>query len=235
MAALDDFDLVPQADPNTSSNSQRIMKSSALMQMAMADPAGFNMVEVRKEALSTMGWDNPDVFLSHQNGPPPPTPADQAQQTAAQASMITAQAKMAETQHKIQGGDNAQPDPAEAQAKQTDAQAKMLTAQAKMAEAQHKVNGGESAANQPNPQEMQLKMMSEQNKASETQQKATDMQLDALNRQRDRESRERLAAVRLAEEVMKNPADGMQVVNRMLDPGMIQRLEANEPPGGKMQ
>ena len=242
LAALDDFDLVPQADPNTSSNSQRIMKSSALMQMAMADPAGFNMVEVRKEALSTMGWDNPDVFLSHQNGPPPPTPADQAQQTAAQASMITAQAKMAETQHKIQGGDNAQPDPAEAQAKQTDAQAKqtdaqakMLTAQAKMAEAQHKVNGGESAANQPNPQEMQLKMMSEQNKASETQQKATDMQLDALNRQRDRESRERLAAVRLAEEVMKNPADGMQVVNRMLDPSMIQRLEANEPPGGKMQ
>ena len=61
------------------------------------------------------------------------------------------------------------------------------------------------------------------------------MQLDALNRQRDRESRERLAAVRLAEEVMKNPADGMQVVNRMLDPNMIQRLEANEPPGGKMQ
>jgi len=234
LSALDDFDIVPQADPNTSSNSQRLLKSSALLQMAMNDPSGFNMPAVRREALSTIGWENPDQFLNLQNGPPPPTPADQAQQTVAQASMITAQAKMAETQHKIQGGDN-QSNPAEAQAKQTDAQAKMLTAQAKMTEAQHKVNGGESAANQPNPQEMQLKMMSEQNKASETQQKSVDSQIDALNRQRDRESRERLAAVKLAEEVMKNPMDGMQVVNRMLDPSMIQRLEANEPPGGKMQ
>ena len=195
LAALDDFDLVPQADPNTSSNSQRIMKSSALLQMAMNDPAGFNMPAVRKEALSTIGWDNPDQFLNQQNGPPPPTPTDQAQQTAAQASMITAQAKMLEAQHTVQGGDKTQ----------------------------------------QSPQEMQLKMLSEQNKASETQQKATDAQLDALNRQRDRESRERLAAVKLAEEVMKNPMDGMQVVRSMLDPSMIQRLEANEPAEGKIQ
>ena len=62
-----------------------------------------------------------------------------------------------------------------------------------------------------------------------------DSQLDSENRQRDRESRERLAAVKLAEEVMKNPMDGMQVVKQMLDPGMIQRLEANEPTGGKLQ
>ena len=82
---------------------------------------------------------------------------------------------------------------------------------------------------------MQLKMMAAQNQADEIKQKSADSQIDAINRQRDRESRERLAAVKLAEEVMKNPMDGMQVVNQMLDPNMIQRLEANEQPEGKLQ
>jgi len=198
LAALDDFDIVPQADPNTSSSSQRIMKVTALVQMAMQDPTGFNIPEVRKEALNAIGWETPDRFLAPPNmPPPPPSPQDQA--------------------------------------KMADSQAKMMVAQAKVAEVQHKVNGGEAAQQQSDPLEMQLKMMSEKNQADEIQQKATDAQLDAMNRQRDRESRERLAAVKLAEEVMKNPADGMQVVRQMLDPGMIQRLEANEPAEGKLQ
>jgi len=196
LAALDDFDIVPQADPNTSSSSQRIMKVAALVQMASQDPSGFNIPEVRREALNAIGWESPDKFLSSPM-PPQPNPVDQA--------------------------------------KQVDAQAKMLTAQAKMAEAQHKVSGGENQQSQANPQELQLKMMTEQNKADETKQKAADSQIDAMNRMRDRESRERLAAVKLAEEVMKNPMDGMQVVQQMLDPGMIQRLEANEQPEGKLQ
>jgi hypothetical protein len=193
--ALDDFDLVPQADPNTSSNSQRIMKTAALIQLANAAPQLYNLAEVNREALSTIGWESPDRFLSANMGPPPPNPMDQA--------------------------------------KLVDSQAKMLTAQAKMAEAQHTVQGGDKAQN--SPQEMQLKMMSEQNQADEIKQKGMDAQMDSMNRMRDRESRERLAAVKLAEEVMKNPMDGMQVVRQMLDPGMIQRLEANEPPEGKLQ
>jgi len=198
LQALEDFDIVPQADPNTSSSSQRIMKVAALIQMATQDPTGFNIPEVRREALSAIGWESPDRFLAPANaGPPMPNPADQA--------------------------------------KMADSQAKMLTAQAKMAEVQHKVSGGENQQEQGSPQELQLKMMAEQNKAEETKQKSADSQIDAVNRQRDRESRERLAAVRLAEEVMKNPADGMQVVREMLDPGMIQRLEANEQPEGKLQ
>ena len=196
LAALNDFDMVPQADPNTSSNSQRILKAAALMQMAQTDPTGFNLPAVRKEALTTIGWDNPEQFLAP-NAPPQPSPQDQAAQTAAQATMLTAQAKMMEAQHKVQGG--------------------------------------EAAQSQSSPQELQLKMMEEQTKAKEIQQKGMDSQLDAVNRQRDRESRERLAAVKLAEEVMKNPMDGMQVVKQMLDPGMIQRLEANEQPEGKLQ
>ena len=110
-----------------------------------------------------------------------------------------------------------------------DSQAKMLTAQAKMAEVQHKIQGGEAVNNAINPDEMRLELIKEKNKADEIQQRSADAQMDNLNRLRDRESRERLAAVKLAEEVMKNPMDGMQVVNSLLSPSMLQRLEANEP------
>ena len=188
LAALNDFLLVPQADPNTSSNTQRIMKVAALVQMATADPAGFNLPEVRKEALTAIGWPNADKFLAPQM-PPMPNPADQAKAMDSQAKMLTAQAKMAEVQHKVQGGENPQ----------------------------------------ANPAELQLEALKEQNKAAEIEMKAADVQLDNMNRQRDRESRERLAAVKLAEEVMKNPMDGMAVVRDLISPSMLQRLEANEP------
>ena len=188
MAALDDFLLVPQADPNTSSNTQRIMKVAALVQMASTDPSGFNLAEVRKEALTAIGWNNADRFLAP---PMPPLP---------------------------------NPD---MQAKMADSQAKMIMAQAKMMEAQHKVSGGESSS--ASAEELRLEAIKEQNRATEIQQKAADSQMDNENRMRDRESRERLAAVKLAEEVMKNPMDGMAVVRSLLDPGMLQRLEANEP------
>ena len=187
-AALNDFLLVPQADPNTSSNTQRIMKVAALVQMATADPAGFNLPEVRKEALTAIGWNNADRFLAPPM-PPMPNPADQA--------------------------------------KAMDSQAKMLTAQAKMAEAQHKVSGGENLSQ--NDPSFILDTMKEKNKAAEIEVKAADAQMDNMNRVRDRESRERLAAVKLAEEVMKNPMDGMAVVRSLIAPGMLQRLEANEP------
>ena len=190
LQALEDYLIVPQADPNTSSHSQRIMKVAALIQMATADPAGFNLPEVRREALTTIGWTNADQFLA------PPMPP--------------------------------QPNP-EAQAKMADSQAKMITAQAKVAEVQHKINGGEDKQGD-SPQEIQLKMLSEQNKANETEMKMKDSQMDSVNRLRDRESRERLAAIKLAEEVMKNPMTGMSVVNQLIRPDMLQTLEEKEPP-----
>ena len=42
-------------------------------------------------------------------------------------------------------------------------------------------------------------------------------------------ARKRLAAVRLAEDMAKNP-QGLPVMQSLLDPDMIHRLEANEQP-----
>jgi hypothetical protein len=69
----------------------------------------------------------------------------------------------------------------------------------------------------------------DQVKMAEIQQKNIDAQLDATNRKRDRESRERLAAVKLAEEMAMNP-QGLGIVQQIIDPGMLQRLEGNEQP-----
>jgi len=185
--ALDNYELVPQADPNTASHIQRVMKVTALVQMAQTAPTLYNLEAVNREALLTLGWNNANSLLRDQvNNPQPPDPQAQAAQMAGQAAMITAQSKMME-------------------------------AQIKVAETQKKMGGGQGLS----PEE-QVKM-------AEIQQKNIDAQLDATNRKRDRESRERIAAVKLAEEMAANPA-GLGIVRQILDPGMIQRLEGNEQP-----
>jgi len=185
--ALDNYELVPQADPNTASHIQRVMKVTALVQMAQTAPTLYNLDAVNREALLTLGWSNANSLLRDQvNNPQPPDPQAQAAQMAGQAAMITAQSKMME-------------------------------AQTKVAETQKKMGGGQGMS----PEE-QVKM-------AEIQQKNIDAQLDATNRKRDRESRERIAAVKLAEDLAANPA-GLGIVRQILDPGMLQRLESNEQP-----
>jgi len=197
LSALDNYDLVPQADPNTASHIQRVMKVTALVQLAQQAPDLYNLDAVNREALLTLGWANPSTLLRDvQNQPPPPDPQAQAAQMAGQAAMITAQSKMME-------------------------------AQAKTAELQAK-----TGANQQMSPEDQIHM-------AEIRQKGVDSELDAINRKRDRESRERLAAVKFAEEMARNP-QGLNIARQLIDPSMLQRLEGNEPemapqPGGVIQ
>ena len=75
----------------------------------------------------------------------------------------------------------------------------------------------------------QIKMAELQARQQEIQVDQKDSMVDAMNRKRDRESRERLAAVRLAEDMAKNP-QGIPIVQGILEPGMVQRLESNEQP-----
>jgi hypothetical protein len=65
-------------------------------------------------------------------------------------------------------------------------------------------------------------------RTAEIQQRSQDSQLDAVNRKRDRESRERLAAMKMATELAENP-QGLGIVSQIVDPEMLKRLESNEP------
>ena len=191
LQALDNADLVPQADPNTASHAQRIMKIMGLKQLQQANPSMYDPIAIDTAALQAMGWSNPQQFLAPPQAQASPPP---------------------ELQEKM----------AKIKVAQQDADTKRMLAQAKIQEVQQGgAGGGVKPANPMEAMNLQLKQQ-------EIEQKSQDAMLDAENRKRDRESRERLAAVRLAEDMAKNPA-GIPIVNSIIDPGLLQRLEANEP------
>ena len=74
LQALEEADLVPQADPNTSSHSQRLMKVVALKQLQSSNPTLYDAIAVDKAALKAIGWSNPEQFMAPpaaQAEPPP--------------------------------------------------------------------------------------------------------------------------------------------------------------------
>lgn len=194
MMAVNNYDLVPQADPNTSSHIQRSMKVAALKQAQVANPSLYDPVAVDVAALKAAGWDNPQQFMVPQNPDAPPPP-------------------------EIMKGI------AEIQIKQKEANSKEVLANAKAAELMSRV---QKQSGQATPQD-QIKVLEIQAKQQEDAMRAQDALLDAVNRKRDRESRERLAAVKFAEMAMQNP-QGLGVAAQILDPAMMQRLESQEAP-----
>ena len=55
--------LVPQADPNTASHTQRIVKVMALKQLQGASPTLYDPIAVDTAALQALGWNNPEQFF----------------------------------------------------------------------------------------------------------------------------------------------------------------------------
>lgn len=191
LQALEDVDLVPQADPNTSSHSQRLMKIMGLKQLQAAQPSLYDPVAIDRAALQAMGWNNPEQFMAPPSAMQKPPPellkaqADtQAKMMDAQSRMKEADAKVAETQAKIQQGAFAPksagvgglaPKPGEkekAQADLMDAQSRLIDAQTKRGEI--KVRHHERA-------------------------------VDNENRDLDRQSRERIQLLQLAKDLMLHP------------------------------
>ena len=114
--ALNDCELVPQADPNTASHSQRLMKVAALKQLQAAQPGLYDPIAVDKMALVALGWSNPEQFMAPpaaQGAPPPELLAAQAKAASeaktADARMLQAQTGAAEAQARIMGGDQSGP------------------------------------------------------------------------------------------------------------------------------
>jgi hypothetical protein len=197
--ALDNYYFVPQADPNTSSQTQRLMKVLALKQLVASNPSLYDPIAVDTAALQALGWSNPQQFMippSAQGKPPP--------------EMMQAMAK-------------AQNDKSNADARMLDSQTRAQEAQARIQLDQQRLQM-EMQRDQVDPS----KMAQIETQRLEIEQRSKDTMFDAINRKRDRESRERLAAIKLAEELMRNP-DGLPLAQQVLDPQMLQRLEGNEP------
>jgi len=175
LQALTDVELVPQADPNTSSHSQRIMKIMALKQLVAANPQMYDTVAVDKAALRAIGWSNPEQFM---------LPDDQMNQ----------------------------PDPAEEQAKaelqinKQKADADTMRGQAAMIKAQQPAAAPATGVSGPNPQELQIKMMAEQNKAKQMEISAQRDQMNDQNRDLARDADMQMEQMRLQREDMNDQA-----------------------------
>ena len=193
--ALDSVYLTPQADPNTASQTQRMMKTQALIQLAMAYPQGFDLDAVNKQALKTIGYSNVDEFIKPNDGSIPPEMMEkiaqaQVNKTLADAQMLKAQA---------------------------DAGYKKADAQIKIAELQLKANEGKDGGEQPNSvdaMEAQAKLLTAQAKQADVRVKHQDILIDGQNRAEERQSREKLAAVKLKEAQIKAQTDMVRDVTK---------------------
>ena len=99
VAALNDFELIPRADPNTSSQTERYLKVVAMRTMAQTNPA-IDVQKVDQLALQVMGVADGDSYFK-----PPPDPSTMQpspEQMTAQATMMAAQARISEAQTNAQ-------------------------------------------------------------------------------------------------------------------------------------
>ena len=92
--ALENKDIVPKADPNTSSQTLRIQKAIAIYQLAKENPAMFNQREVYQRIMTMVGIEDGDALFN--NSPAGPPPVDPIKQMEANAKLATVQAKVAE-------------------------------------------------------------------------------------------------------------------------------------------
>lgn len=111
LQALNDCDLVPQADPNTSSHGQRMMKIQALNMWAQANASLADPIAIAKTTIRGLGFSNPEQFMAPPQAmsrPPPELLEAQAkaesQKTTADAAMVQAQARKAEVDAKTASG-----------------------------------------------------------------------------------------------------------------------------------
>ena len=99
LLALEDCELVPRADPNTSSQTERYLKVVAMRQMAQSNQS-IDLDAVDRHAFQIMGVDDGDSYFK-----PPPPPGQQQpspEQITAQATADAAKARLIDSQTKAQ-------------------------------------------------------------------------------------------------------------------------------------
>lgn len=181
--ALESFYLIPQADPNTASHTQRMMKTVALIQLASQAPDMFDLQAVNRQAIRTIGY-NPDEFVKKDQGNPSP-------------QAMEVMAKIEETKTSIVN-----------ETMQTKADVALKTAQAQKIASE--MQGGPESINPVDMLNAQADMMYAQNeradmdlRAKQLEVEAKDVAIDGKNRTLERDSREKLAMVNLQRDALQ--------------------------------
>jgi hypothetical protein len=203
MKAVEDCDLVPQADPNTASHTQRLMKIVALKQLQAANPGMYDPIAVDTAALQAIGWSNPSQFMAPPEAQMKPPPELMQAQAQTQATVMTAQARM------------------------LDAQTKAQQAQAKLG----LENGKQQLEAQIKMQDMQIKAQKAQIEAMKLQEETAYSQQDIAAKEAERLSKERIQLIDLAQNIAVHP-ESAALVEPLIQPA-LQELGTPRNGGGQ--
>ena len=194
LMALNSCDLVPQADPNTASQLQRLMKAMGILQLQGQAQSLYDPIAVHTYALKTMGVNNPNQFFvpPQAMGQPPP-----------QLQQMQAEMKAKQQQ---------------ADARTTDANARAAVAKAKLAEVQAKTDqGGFGPANMQQPTTLdginaKAKLMDAETRRFDAHAKIGEMQLQSHDRALDREAEQASDRADLAKALLAHHASAHEAV-----------------------
>lgn len=98
-AALENYSIVPKADPNTSSQTLRIQKAIALKTLAQQSPMLYDMKAIDQRIMEMIGVEDFEGLFSKAM-PPSAPPVDPAKMMEAQAKLMDANTKAQEVQVK---------------------------------------------------------------------------------------------------------------------------------------
>jgi len=201
LRGVNQVDLVPQADPNTASQTQRLMKIMALKQIQASNPTLYDPIAIDTAALKAVGWSNPEQFMipPEAQGSPPPE----------------MQKEMAEMQIKKQDADT----------KQGEAQARIALDQGRlqidMAKAQQEglAGGEQQGPTEKDAADLQIKKQMADAKVMDTKLKAASLQASMQKDERDSAveeqemlAKERIQMIDLAQNLAVHPESEDEVV-----------------------
>jgi hypothetical protein len=205
LQAINNHELVPQADPNTASTGARVMKVQGLAQLQSMFPNLMDPIAICSAAIAAIGFSNPKQFMvppAAQAAPPPQLQQMQAEManekavtgakvTEANARTTEAQAKAADVKAKIDAGHYAPKtdSPDAPQQPDTDTPADTAAAQAKLLDAQSKAREVGVHEREVAVHELEAKTENQ-------------------NRDLDREDKMKEAAIGLAGDVIRAPTAG---------------------------
>jgi hypothetical protein len=180
--ALDDYDIVPQADPNTASQTQRLMKVMGLKQLQASNPGMFDSEKIDIVCMKAMGWSNPEQFI---------VPQEKRAQIPPEMQKVMEEIKILKQEadaKSLVANASVQEAQVEGQTKMMDAETRRLLAEAKMMEAQAKTGG--EGGDEYRSVDAEAKMMDAHTRRQDSDLKALKMGVDIHKLREDSEHRE---------------------------------------------
>lgn len=202
--AITNYELVPVADPNTSSQTQRVMKIMGLKQLQATNP-NLDGDAIDRAAMIAMGWSNPDQFFKPEG----------------QRNQLPPEIMKGMKDLELKGREVASSE------KKTAADIAVAQARVILDEKRLEVDGRPEAPEMQDPAKLidaQSKARLADMKEQENEIKLADVHLDAQNRAADRESRERTAFAKIIQDGIENPK-GLAAVKPLMSPDFVREMK----------